>query len=61
VKNLRLGAIKGAYERLLMKPGCSEKPQHARDASTMGSPPGTAAVEWSQPESRGLQRAALEK
>jgi hypothetical protein len=34
-KKLRLGTIKGAYERLLVRPSFSENPQCARDASTM--------------------------
>ena len=34
-KKLRLVTIKGAYEKLVVKSGCSEKPQHVRDASTI--------------------------
>jgi hypothetical protein len=30
-----LGPIKGAYERVLVKPSCSEKPQHVGDVSTI--------------------------
>ena len=53
--------MKRAYERLLVKSSCKEKPQHFRDASTMGWPPGrAAAVEWSQPDPGGLQRGELE-
>jgi hypothetical protein len=60
-KELRLGTMKRAYERLLVKPGCSERPQQIGDASTIGWSPRTAvAVEWSQPEPRVLQRAELE-
>ena len=56
-KELRLGTIKGAYERLLVKPSCSEKPQHVRNASTMGWSPGrAAAMRWSQPDPGVLQR-----
>jgi hypothetical protein len=38
--------MKGAYERLLVKPSFSGRSQHPGDVSTMGgSPPTAAAVE----------------
>jgi hypothetical protein len=47
VKELRLGTIKRTYERLLVKPSCSERSHCIGDASTMGWPPRiAAAVEW---------------
>jgi hypothetical protein len=43
--------MKGAYERLLVKPRCSGRPQCIGDASTIVQSPRTAvAVVWSQPE-----------
>jgi hypothetical protein len=35
-KKLRLGTMKRAYERLLVMPSCSGRPQCIGDASTMG-------------------------
>jgi hypothetical protein len=35
-KKVRLGTMKGAYERLLAKPSFSRRPQHIRDVSTLG-------------------------
>ena len=35
-KDLRLGTMKIAYERLLVKPSCSGRPQSIGDANTMG-------------------------
>jgi hypothetical protein len=35
-KELRLGTMKRAYERLLVKPSYSRNPPHIGDASTMG-------------------------
>ena len=35
-KELRLGTMKGAYERLLVKPRCSGRPQSTGHVSTMG-------------------------
>ena len=46
-KDLKLGTMKRAYERLLVKPSCRGRPQCTGDASTMGWPPRTAAaVKW---------------
>jgi hypothetical protein len=60
-KKLRLGTIEGTYEGLLVKLNCSGRPQHIRDASTMGWPlRRMALVEWNQTEPRVLQRAELE-
>jgi hypothetical protein len=57
--------MKRAYERLLMKSSCSRRPQCIGDARTqyhgIKTPRRAAAVEWSQPEPRVLQRAELEK
>jgi hypothetical protein len=36
-KKLRLGTMKGAYERLLVKPGCIRRPQYIRDAKGKNS------------------------
>ena len=36
-KKLRLGTMKRNYERLLVKPSCSERSQCARDASTISA------------------------
>ena len=41
---MRLGTMKRAYERLLVKPCCSERPQCIGDASTMGWSPRTAVA-----------------
>ena len=62
-KKLRLDTMKRAYERLLVKPSCRRRrPQHIGDASTIGWLPRiAAAIEWSRPEPRVLQRAGLEK
>ena len=35
-KKLRFGTMKRAYERLLMKPSCSGRPQYIGDVSTIG-------------------------
>jgi hypothetical protein len=35
-KKLRLGTMKGVYERLLVKPSCSRRSQYIGDSSTMG-------------------------
>jgi hypothetical protein len=35
LKGLRLGTMKRAYERLLVKPSCIRRPQCNGDASTM--------------------------
>jgi hypothetical protein len=35
-KKLRLGTMKRAYKRILVKPSCSERPQCIGDASAMG-------------------------
>ena len=54
--------MKGGYERLLVKPSYSGKPQQIGDSTTMGrSLSKAAAVEWSQLEPRVLQRAEMEK
>jgi len=46
-KDLRIGTIKRAYERLLVRPSCSIRTQCIGDASTMGwSPRTAAAMEW---------------
>ena len=59
---MRLGTMKIAYERLLVKPSCNGRLQQIRDASTIGWPPKTAAaVGWSQPVPRVLQMAELER
>ena len=46
-KELEAGTKKEDYEKLLVKSSCSGRPQCIGDASTMGGPPRTAAVEWS--------------
>jgi len=60
-KELRLGNMKGGYERLLLMPVCSGIFQHIWDAWTMGWPPRRAGiVRQSQTDPRELQRAELE-
>jgi hypothetical protein len=44
VKDLRLGTMKRAYERLLVKPSWSGIPQCIGDVSTMGCSPRTATI-----------------
>ena len=45
-----------------MKASCSRKPYYIRDVNTMRLIPRIPiAVEWRQPEPRGVQRAELEK
>jgi hypothetical protein len=60
-KELEAGTKKEDYEKLLVKSSCSGRPQCIGDASTMGGPPRTAAVEWSQPEPRVPQKKELGK
>ena len=61
---LRLGIMKGAYERLLVKPNCSgrlillEMPAVPWDDPTKNS--SSNGLECSQSEPRVLQRAELE-
>ena len=53
-EELRLGTMKRAYERLLVKPSYSGRQQCFRDANTMRWPPRTAAaVEYRHLEPRG--------
>ena len=57
-KKLRIASMKRTYEKLLVRPSCSRKPQGIVDASPMGwTPKITAAVKWSQQECcRGQSR-----
>ena len=62
-KKLRLGTMKGAYGRLLVKPNCVGRPMIwempvPRDDLTKNS--SSNGVEWRQPEPRVLQRAGME-
>lgn len=54
-KEVRLGTMKKAYERLLLKPSYSGRQQHFGDASTMRTVPSrtVAAVEYRHLEPRG--------
>jgi hypothetical protein len=54
---LRLGTLKRAYERLLVKPRWSGTPQCIGDVSTMELSPRTAAVvEWINLTLEGYRR-----
>ena len=47
VKELRLGTMKRAYERLLVKPSCSGRQQCFGDASTMNDHQEEQQQQWS--------------
>jgi hypothetical protein len=51
--------MKRAHEKLLVKPSCTERPQHVGDASTMRLLQNSSGSEVES--SRALQRAELEK
>lgn len=54
--------MKRAYERLLVKPRGSARPQCTGNASLMeGSSKPPAKIEWSQPDPRVLQMSEMEK
>ena len=54
--------MKRAYERLLVNPSCSGRPQGIGDATTMGMiTKNSSSNGVDQPELRVLQRAELEK